>query len=78
VWQVFDQKIDWYRLTPEDYVALRPNDNNILCSAAFPGLWLDVNGMLAGDMRQVLDVLNQGFASEAHQQFIKQLNMRCS
>jgi Uma2 family endonuclease len=73
VWQVFDQKIDWYRLTTEDYVALVPDADGILQSNVFPGLWLDVNGMLSGDMQQVLAVLNEGIASETHRQFVNQL-----
>ncbi|MEM6434780.1 MAG: Uma2 family endonuclease [Cyanobacteria bacterium P01_D01_bin.115] len=72
VWQVFDQKIDWYRLTSEDYIALEVQDG-ILKSQVFPGLWLDVAAMLVGDMPKVLAVLQQGLASEAHQSFMAQL-----
>lgn len=73
VWQVFDQKIDWYRLTSEDYVALEAPDG-ILKSRVFPGLWLNVAAMLVGDMPKVLTVLQQGLASDAHQCFAAQLS----
>ena len=72
VWQVFDQNIDWYSLTSEDYIALEAQDG-VIKSSVFPGLWLDVAAMLAGDMPKVLAVLQQGLASEAHQNFVAQL-----
>lgn len=72
VWQVFDQKIDWYTLTSADYIALEAQDG-VIKSVVFPGLWLDVAAMLAGDMPQVLAVLQQGITSEAHQNFVAQL-----
>lgn len=73
VWQVFDQKIDWYSLTQDDYLALEMNQPGVICSVVFPGLWLDITAMLVGDMARVLAVLQQGLASEAHQQFVEQL-----
>lgn len=72
VWQVFDQKIDWYSLTDEDYISLDAEDG-VIKSLVFPGLWLDVTAMLTGDMPRVLAVLQQGLASEAHQSFVAQL-----
>lgn len=72
VWQVFDQKIDWYHLETDDYLAL-PVEEGIIRSRVFPGLWPDVPAMLRGDMGQVLAVLQQGLAVEAHQGFAAQL-----
>ncbi|MGF1535567.1 MAG: Uma2 family endonuclease [Elainellaceae cyanobacterium] len=73
VWQVFDQKLDWYRLTEDDYVLLEGDDQGIVRSVVFPGLWLNRAAMLAGDMPAVLAVLQRGLASEAHQAFLGQL-----
>ncbi|NJN89052.1 MAG: Uma2 family endonuclease [Leptolyngbyaceae cyanobacterium SL_5_14] len=73
VWQVFDQTISWYHLTDEDYSLLEANERGVICSLVFPGLWLDVSAMLGGDMPNVLAVLQQGLASEAHQDFVQQL-----
>lgn len=73
VWQVFDQKIDWFCLMGEDYVDLAANENGVICSQVFPGLWLDVAAMLRGDMPAVLAVLQQGLASDAHQNFVNEL-----
>lgn len=72
VWQVFDQRLDWYQLEAEDYVPLTATEG-IICSAVFPGLWLDIAAMLTGDMVRVLAVLQQGLESEAHGEFVAQL-----
>ena len=75
VWQVFDQKIEWFRLVDEEYVALEANENGVICSFVFPGLWLDVAAMLTGDMSRVLTVLQQGINSKAHQNFVEKLSV---
>jgi len=73
VWQVFDQKIDWFCLVGEDYVDLVADEDGVIRSQVFPGLWLDVAAMLRGDMPTVLAVLQQGLASDPHQNFINEL-----
>lgn len=45
----------------------------ILKSPFFPGLWLDVSALLAGEIQQVLSLLNSGLASCEHQVFVEQL-----
>lgn len=71
VWQVFDQKIDWFSLQDDDYTLLMPNDQGIVRSQVFPGLWLQVSAMLEGEMQQVLAVLQQGLGSVEHQAFVR-------
>lgn len=73
VWQVFEERIDWFCLQNGDYVALEPDENGAIASLVFPGLCLDVSAMLAGNMQQVLTVLQEGISSAAHQEFIRQL-----
>jgi Uma2 family endonuclease len=73
VWQVFDRKIDWFQLEDDDYVSLPMDEQGMIRSEVFPGLWLDPSALLSGDMQQVLAVLQQGINSEAHQQFVQQL-----
>lgn len=75
VWQVFDQKIDWFQLQDGDYVSLLPDEQGVLHSQVFPGLWLNVAAMLQGDMRSVLAVLQTGIETEAHQAFVQQLEV---
>ncbi|WP_413200369.1 Uma2 family endonuclease [Nostoc piscinale] len=73
VWQVFDQQIDWFCLEAGEYVNLQPNEAEIFQSQVFPGLWLDRSALLAGDMQQVLTVLQTGLNSPEHQVFVQQL-----
>jgi Uma2 family endonuclease len=75
VWQVFDQKIDWFQLQDGDYVLLVPDEQGVLHSQVFPGLWLNVEAMLRGEMRSVLAVLQTGIESAEHQAFVEQLEI---
>ena len=60
VWRVDDQELDWFRLEEGKYIKLIANEQGIICSEVFPGLWLDKNALLTGDLAQVLTVLQQG------------------
>ncbi|MFY7806991.1 MAG: Uma2 family endonuclease [Limnoraphis robusta] len=73
IWQVFEQKIDWLSLQNGDYIEFIPNEKGVIDSQVFPGLWLDINAMLQGDMQQVLAVLQSGINSDEHQEFVQQL-----
>lgn len=73
VWQVFDQRIDWFSLQNGDYVPLLPEEDGIIRSRVFPGLWLYVAAMLDGNMPQVLSVLQAGINSAEHLVFVQQL-----
>ena len=74
VWQVLEQKLDWFILRDGVYKSLIADDTGIIRSEVFPGLWLAVSGLLAGDMTQVLSVLQAGLNSPEHAAFVKQLN----
>lgn len=69
IWQVFDEKIDWFRLEEGDYVSVTPDEQGIIRSQVFPGLWLDIPNLLQGNMQQVLTILQQGISSPEHQEF---------
>jgi hypothetical protein len=73
VWRVLDGAIDWFYLDHGTYVDLRPDDDGIIRSRQFPGLWLDRTALLNGDMPQVITVLQAGLASDAHQTFCESL-----
>ncbi|MCT7958019.1 Uma2 family endonuclease [Laspinema palackyanum] len=73
IWQVFDEKIDWFRLEEGDYVSVTPDEQGIIRSQVFPGLWLDIPNLLQGNMQQVLTVLQQGISSPEHQGFVQPL-----
>jgi Uma2 family endonuclease len=73
VWRTEDRAIDWHVLVNGRFEAMTPREDNILCSTVFPGLWLDAAAVIGGNLARVLEVLNQGIASQQHQQFVQQL-----
>jgi Uma2 family endonuclease len=74
VWQVFDRKVDWFYLEDGDYVSLPVDADGIVRSRVFPGLWLAVEDLLAGDMVRVLAGLQAGLAAAEHDVFVQQLS----
>jgi Uma2 family endonuclease len=62
VWQVYDEKLDWFRLQEGEYIKIQPNQDGIICSEIFSGLWLDYQALLSGNIAQVLKVLQQGLS----------------
>jgi Uma2 family endonuclease len=74
VWQIYENRLDWFRLQEGRYVALHPDEAGIIRSEIFPGLWLAVNALREGDMARVLAVLQQGLQTAKHQAFVKRLN----
>ena len=73
VWRVYNCEFDWFRLNAGEYIKVEPDHNGIIYSPVFPGLWLDKVALLTGNLGKVLEVLQQGLASQAHQDFGQQL-----
>lgn len=73
VWRVDDGEFDWFRLNAGEYIKLEPDRNGIIYSQVFPGLCLDKTALLAGNLAKVLEVLQQGMASQEHEDFVQQL-----
>jgi Uma2 family endonuclease len=73
VWQVLDEKLSWFSLQEGEYLELAPNEEGVLQSRVFPGLWLAVNELLTGNMQVVLNVLQTGLRSVEHADFIEKL-----
>ena len=57
VWQVYEQRIDWWSLDNGQYVPLVRDAAGIIESKIFPGLRLNVAALLAGDLPAVLAAL---------------------
>lgn len=76
VWQIFENKLDWFSLREGKYVSLELNADNVIRSRVFPGLWLAVGALLTGDMAKVLTVLQKGLNSPEHTEFVKRLSER--
>jgi Uma2 family endonuclease len=73
VWQVFDQKLDWFYLQEGEYVSLPIDQAGVIRSRVFPGLWLAVEDLLAGNTATVLEVLQAGLATADHAAFVQHL-----
>ncbi|MCL1471823.1 Uma2 family endonuclease [Argonema antarcticum] len=73
VWRVYDRQFDWFRLNAGEYIQVDPNADGIICSQIFPGLWLDKAALLGGNLAKVLEILQQGLATQEHQAFVQQL-----
>lgn len=74
VWQVLDQKLDWFALKEGSYNSLEPDQSGIIRSEVFPGLWLAVSALLNGNMATVLAVVQEGLNSPEHSAFVKQFS----
>jgi Uma2 family endonuclease len=68
-----EAKVVWHRLEKGTYIDLKADDEGLLRSVVFPGLWLDPEALLEQDGTRLLEVLNQGLRSAAHQEFVRAL-----
>jgi Uma2 family endonuclease len=71
--QPYEQRIDWFVLREGVYETLEPDENDILRSEIFPGLWLQPAALWSGDLAAMLAVLQEGLASPEHATFVKRL-----
>ena len=55
-----------------------PDEDGLLKSMVFPGLWLDITTLFQLDGLRVMDVLRQGVATSEHAAFVQQLQARRS
>jgi Uma2 family endonuclease len=73
VLQTYEQQLSWFVLREGVYEQLLADGQAIIRSEIFPGLWLKCDAFWAGDLAQVLAVLQQGFASPEHTAFVEKL-----
>lgn len=72
VWRVLDKEVDWFVLRDGQYQPLAAQES-IFKSEVFPGLWLDKQALLAGDLARVAAVVAQGLADPQHAAFVEKL-----
>jgi Uma2 family endonuclease len=65
VWRTLEREIDWFWLDNGEYIRLKPDENGVIQSQVFPGLWLAVEAMLSGEINEVLSVLQAGLKSQS-------------
>lgn len=74
--QAYEQRVDWFVLRESVYEPLQADAEGILRSVVFPGLWLPVEALWAGDLATMLRVLQQGLVSPEHSVFVAELQER--
>jgi Uma2 family endonuclease len=57
VWQLYENRLDWFRLKDGEYSTVDPDADGIIESVTFPGLRLAVDKLLAGDAAGVIAAL---------------------
>ncbi len=73
---VHSREVRWFRLQGSEFVPQEPDADGIFRSRVFPGLWLDGPALVRGDASRVLEVLQQGLATEEHAAFVRELEVR--
>jgi Uma2 family endonuclease len=63
VWRTLQRELDWFSLHDGEYIRIESNQDGIIKSEVFPGLWLAVEAILSGEMAKVLSVLQTGLNS---------------
>lgn len=68
-----EEKALWHALEEGEYRLIEPNDQGVLCSRVFPGLWLHPEHFWAGNLAGLMAVLDEGAASQEHVAFVAEL-----
>jgi len=67
---LFEREVRWHALVNGRYQLLPADADGLWRSRIFPGLWLDGQALLAGNLQQVLSRLQEGINSPEHKQFV--------
>ncbi|MER3433619.1 MAG: Uma2 family endonuclease [Leptolyngbya sp. ERB_1_1] len=73
IWQSYEKRVDWFQLVDGEYQLVLPDEAGVVGSQVFPGLWLNVNALLSGDMITVIETVQAGIRSPEHQAFVESL-----
>jgi Uma2 family endonuclease len=76
VWQIEDERVDWFVLEDEAYLSLSPDEAGCLASRVFPGLVLDGEALLAAEFSSVLSLVQERIGTDAHTAFVERLENR--
>lgn len=72
----YEERVIWYVLREGVYTELTPDTQGVLRSEIFPGLWLQADALIEGDLARVLAFLQQGIDSPEHQDYTARLQHR--
>lgn len=73
VWRTEDGAVDFFVLRNGKYEQFQPDANGLLKSELFPGLWLDPQALLRGDLQRLSQVIDEGCATPEHAEFVQRL-----
>lgn len=73
VWLVRDKHLFWFVLEDDEYQPLQPDTDGLLHSRIFPGLALNGQVLLDGDLARVLADQQRCLEGEEHQRFVEAL-----
>jgi Uma2 family endonuclease len=71
VFSVRERQLRWFDLRAKK--ELFADADGVIRIRCFPGLWIDVEGVLARDSARMLATLNQGLATPEHAEFVARL-----
>jgi Uma2 family endonuclease len=73
VWQIEENRVDWFVLEEGTYVRLEPGEDGHVASRVFPGLVLDVEALQNRNAEAVLSLVQETTGGGEHQAFISRL-----
>jgi hypothetical protein len=73
VWRTQDAQFDFFQLRDGDFHMVMPDEQGVLRSAIFPGLWIATAALTRSDLASAIEVLQQGLASPEHATFAARL-----
>lgn len=73
VYVVRKNELRWFHLDQTRYVLLPMDDDGLIRSRVFPGLWLDPNALAERSASGLLKALDLGLASPEHAEYVKAL-----
>lgn len=71
IWVLYENDLLWFRLVEGQYVQVQPDETGVIRSNSFPGLWIDVPALLAGELSAVLQSVQNGLADKSHAAFVQ-------
>jgi Uma2 family endonuclease len=78
VWRVENAQIDWFVLREGRYEPLPRTPAGLYQSEVLPGLCLDPDALIRGDLLTVFQAVQQGLASPEHAAFVARLRQAAS
>jgi Uma2 family endonuclease len=69
----YEQRAIWHHWHEGQYAEVLPDEQGIIRSQVFPGLWLEPARFWAGDLAGLLALVQQGVNSPEHADFVQRL-----